>query len=60
MIISEESASSPSAWCDGSATAALVVRDHPLPAVLRKPDAWQTRLEFIKMMQVSIAQCTSC
>jgi hypothetical protein len=33
----------------------------PLPAVLRTPDAWQTRLDFIKMMQVSIAQCcTSC
>jgi phage portal protein BeeE len=39
----------------------MVVRDHPLPALLQKPNAWQTRLEFIKMTQLSIAQCcTSC
>jgi phage portal protein BeeE len=39
----------------------VVVRDHSLPALLQKPNARRTRLEVIKMMQVSIAQCcTSC
>jgi phage portal protein BeeE len=32
----------------------VVVRDHPLPALLQKPNAWQTRLEFIKMMQSAL------
>jgi phage portal protein BeeE len=28
-----------------------VVRDHPLPALLEKPNAWQTRPEFRNMMR---------
>jgi phage portal protein BeeE len=29
----------------------VVARDHPLPALLRKPNTWQTRLEFRNMMR---------
>jgi phage portal protein BeeE len=28
----------------------VVVWDHPLLVLLRKPNAWQTRLEFIEMV----------
>jgi phage portal protein BeeE len=29
----------------------VVVRDHPMPAFLRKPNTWQTRLGFRNMMR---------
>jgi phage portal protein BeeE len=29
----------------------VVARDHPLPALLRKPNTWQTQLEFRNMMR---------
>jgi hypothetical protein len=30
----------------------VLVRDHPLPAPQQNPNAWQTRLEFIKVMRL--------
>ena len=29
----------------------VIIKDHPLEKLLRKPNAWQTRLEFIEQMQ---------
>ena len=38
----------------------VLLRDYPLPAPQQKPNAWQTRLEFIEMMQLSLKKPPPC